>query len=234
MAKHPLIIAAALGAAAVPAQAGFISLNSPFDGGPTFTPLPGDQVEVRSTFWGGLVAGYQPAAPGNVGQASFGLLDFTGQLTSNYTFIGSATESLIFHSQGNPTAIKAMTATITWASAFLIDDGSVTSITPKLAGTGVVLTSSGDDPFEADFSVGATFTITADFLASCSRFGGNVCVPNVNVNGELLNGTLTPTVAVPSPPIGQGWLNGLLTLALMTVSTVIAMNKAKAIKNIPM
>lgn len=193
-----IIIAAALGAA-VPAHAGIISLNSPFDPGPTFTPLPGDQVEVTSPGWGGLIAGYETNGlnNNNAGTGLFGPLDFTGQLTSNNDYVGSATESFSFNSTSDPTRIEALTATVTWNTAHFDVNNEVF---PMLAGTGIVLTSSSsssDDSFTTDFPVHGTFTITADFLATCDRFFPS-CVPNQIIDTDLLNGALTPII-VPAP-----------------------------------
>jgi hypothetical protein len=211
-----IIIAATLGTA-VPAHAGIISLNSPFDPGPTFTPLTGDQVEVTSPGWGGIIAGYETDGlnNNNAGTGSFGSLNFTGQLTSNNDYVGTATESFSFNSTSDPTRIEALTATVTWNTAHFVNDG-INDVLPMLAGTGIVLgssSSSGNDPFTTDFPVHGTFTITADFLATCDRFIPS-CAPNQIIDTFLLNGALTP---VPSPPIGQGRLTALLSLGLLFI-----------------
>jgi hypothetical protein len=194
-----ITIAAALGAA-VPARAGIISLNSPFDPGPTFTPLPGDQVEVTSPGWGGLIAGYETnGLNNNAGTGLFGPLDFTGQLTSNNDYLGSATESFSFNSTSDPTRIEALTATVTWNTAHFVNDG-INEVFPMLTGTGIVFTSSSsssDDPFTTDFPVHGRFTITADFLATCDRFIPS-CVTNQIIDTDLLNGALTP-IMTPEP-----------------------------------
>jgi hypothetical protein len=144
----------------------------------------------------------------------FGSLDFTGQLTSNHDYVGSATESFSFNSTLNPFRLEALTATVTWNTAHFADDAP--EVLPELAGTGIVHTSSSsiaNDPFTTDFPVNGTFTITADFLATCDR-NTPMCVPNQIIDTLLLNGALTP---VPSPTIGQGRLTALLSLGLLFI-----------------
>jgi hypothetical protein len=213
---------AALGLA-LPAYAGFISLNSPFDPGPTYAPLPGSMVEVSATRWGGVVAGYQPAAPGNIGQVSFGPMDLIGQLTSDFNYTTSGTESLSFNSTGNPGVIQALTATITWNSIFFPSDFS--SSVPALRGTGIVISSNGDDAFKEDFPVDGRFDITADFLFTCDRFAPNCAPGQTQYNTDLLNGSLTP--AVPSPIIGKG-LAALLCLTLLGLVNVYSRHADRA------
>jgi hypothetical protein len=103
---------------------------------------------------------------------------------------------------GFPTiADELLTATITWDTIFVAPGNDF------IQGTGIVTTSSGDDPFEADFPVGGTFDIRVGwFQQPFAPFPG-------------AGGGLTPTTiaAVPAPPIGVGWVVALLTLAVITI-----------------
>jgi hypothetical protein len=181
MRKYLITLTLATFGLALPAHAGFINLNSPRDSGPIFTPLPGNLVQVTGGV-GGIVAGYQTPAecPGGgcleTAGASFDT-NFTGQLTSNHNYTTSGTGGFSFSGRifdgsgsGTPIASDSLTASITWSSIYFVDDGSVYP-GPRLSGTGIVTSSTGDDAFEADFPVGGTFSIGAGFLwPQCGEF----------------------------------------------------------------
>lgn len=223
-----LMIAAAL-AAAVPAQAGFIDLNAPFETGISVRPLPGNMVEATAPAgWGGIVRGYVPPVPPGSFQsatATFGPLDLIGQpTTSQYNYSTSGSESLSFRAvitqNTNLIGIDSMNATLSWTSIYVVNDGSY-SVGPSLTGTGIVTSSTGGDAFEADFPVGGVIDITANFLSECGRSPPTACRPNQpEVGGVLIGGSLVP-VPTPSPALGQGWLIALLTLALLAVSRLL-------------
>lgn len=214
MRKYLITLTVAAFGLALPAHAGFISLNSPDDGGPTFTPLPGNMVQVTGAI-DGIIAGYQTPAECGAGlcletaSANFDT-NFTGQLTSNNNYTTTGTGSFnfagsIFDPAGSGTLIAhdTMSANITWSVINFVDDGNP-SPGPTLSGTGIVTASSGDSLFEADFPLGGTFTIAADFLSQCGRFPP-LCMADQTLFTELINGSLTPT-PVPSPFIGKpGW-----------------------------
>jgi hypothetical protein len=210
------IVAAALGVA-VPAEAGFINLNAPFDLGPTFTPLSGGMVQVSGST-GGTIAGYQytgqPACCALENASASFDTNFTGSGTGGFSFAGK-----IFDSDGSGTLIASdqMTASINWTTA----GASTTSA--SLSGIGTVLTSSGDDAFEGDFPVGGIFDISAQYLTPCGR-SPITCGLNPPIGGSVIltGGSLTP-VPAPAPSIGMGGLTALLTLALLSVSKIIVM-----------
>ena len=76
-----------------------------------------------------------------------------------------------------------------------------------------IISSTGDDAFEADFPVGGTFSIGAGFLwPSCAEFPFS-CGPDQVEGAELIVGSVTP-VPAPSPLIGK---LGPLMLACMAL-----------------
>ena len=215
------VTVAALGFA-LPAYAGIISLNAPYDLGPTFTPLPGNMVRVFGGA-GGIVVGYPGCCPVVYPEASFDT-NFTGQLTSNYNYTASGTGRFSYYGviydpihdpNGNVITVDQLSATIMWNSIHFVDDGSY-SVGPSLYGTGLVTSSTGDAAFETDFPTGGTFNITADFLSECGR-SPEQCTPDRVVSAVLIGGSVDPTglAAVPSPLIGKPGSLMLLCLAVL-------------------
>ena len=218
MPKELLVaVAATVVAITTPACAGFINLNAPRPPGPTFTPLPGNMVEVSAPGgWGGTVAGYIRTSTIGLelenAVATFGPLDLIGQLSSSSV---SGTESVtfdgtIFDPSGNGNAIETnhLTGTITWNSFSFAGNGL-----PGLSGTGIVNSSSGGADFETDFPINGTFSVGAAFGAAC-LFLPFSCSPNLVEATFLLNGSITP-VAAPSPPIGLPLLIGAALLVFV-------------------
>jgi hypothetical protein len=213
MRKYLITLTVAAFGLAMPAQAGFINLNAPFVAGPTFTPLPGNMVQVTGTGGGHGVSGYQTPTecfPGGgcleSATATFGT-NFIGQLTSNFNYTTSGTSQfnfngMIFDPNGSGTLLAndQLVATITWNSFFFPNDGNPPGAA-NLFGTGLVTSSSGDALFEGDFPLGGTFDITVDLL--CGGHINSSCLPDQPVGTVLSNGSLIPT---PSPLIGKpGW-----------------------------
>jgi hypothetical protein len=208
-----LIFAATLGSA-IPAEAGFINLNAPFDLGPIFSPQTDGTVHVSGEIIG-TVVGYTQTGAFGEGEINVSGIDVVGQPTSTpNAYSTSGSSSLNFHENlfinGSPVD-DTITATISWDSI----GHSVSAVTRgELTGNGLVTASSGEDPFEVDFPIGSTFTIDALFI--CNR--NNIACPG-DFRGELIGGAITPTemVSVPAPAIGSGGLAALLTLALFGV-----------------
>jgi hypothetical protein len=127
-AMQKLLISAGIAAFgfAMPACAGYISLNSPYDTGPAFAPVAGNMVEVSSPSWGGTVAGYGPTGvfpPPQAGSANFGSMDFVaGPAGPGNLYPANAANSLSFHSiigVGVTEVIDDLQATITWNQVYI-------------------------------------------------------------------------------------------------------------------
>lgn len=217
MQKYLLSLTVAALTLALPAHAGYISLNTGVTGGPTFTPLPGNSVQVTGDVGPGPIAGYETAAECGAGcletASASSDTNFTGQLISNYNYTTSGTGGFSFrgtiydpNGSGTVIAVDQLAATISWNSFYFPNYG----VGATLFGTGVVTSSSGDDVFEADFPLGGAFNITVDL-----RCGGRVmpsCLPDQPVGTTLDNGTLIPT---PSPLVGKPGWPLLLCLAVL-------------------
>jgi hypothetical protein len=192
-----LIIAAMLGAA-VPAEAGFISLNAPFDPGPTFSPQSDGTIQVSGGF-GGTILGYSPDnsfPPVQSARIDVDTIDLLGQPTNLPTFYTTSGASSLSFRTGiiinDALVVDTMTTTVSWNTIRYSSSGDSFGVTfGNASGTGIVTASSGDDAFEGDFPTGGIFTIDAAFI--CNRF--NIPCPG-SFSSELINGSLIPTDTV--------------------------------------